>query len=352
MLIIPSTVLVTGCAGFIGMHVSERLLEMGMKIVGIDHLNDYYDPQLKQARLERLRKHPQFHFFPWDINDAQGMTDLFKQHAISFIIHLAAQVGVRYSLEQPHTYIEANVAGFVHMLEHARQHKVKHFIYASSSSVYGANSSLPYSTAQPVDHPVSLYAATKRSNELMAHTYSHLYQLPTTGLRFFTVYGPWGRPDMAPYLFTKAILRREPIALFNQGNMVRDFTYIDDIVEGMVRLLPLPPESSLLSPYPSTHYEGLESDTWAPDISTAPFRIYNIGSGRAVRLIDFVQTLEEVIGLPAQKQMKPMQPGDVRATIADIDSLTVRTGFKPETSLYEGLKRFVDWYITYHQSEH
>lgn len=332
------TILVTGAAGFIGMHLSKRLLEQGYEVVGIDNLNDYYDPTLKKARLTELNKYDHFTFIKLDLVDKEGILELFNKFSFTYVIHLAAQAGVRYSLQNPHAYVDSNLVGFVNILEACRHYPVRHFIYASSSSVYGANQKMPFSTSDNVDHPVSLYAATKKANELMAHTYSHLYGIPTTGLRFFTVYGPWGRPDMAYFSFTKNILEGKPIKVFNHGNMRRDFTYIDDIVEGMARLLDKPPVSN-------PNWDRMSPD---PSSSYAPYKIYNIGNNQPVKLLDFIKTLESLIGVKAKMEFLPMQPGDVEATYADIDDLQKAVGFHPSTSIEDGLRKFVEWYRSYY----
>jgi len=329
-----STVLVTGAAGFIGYHVADRLLAAGTPVVGLDNLNDYYDPTLKAARLARLGGRPGFRFVKLDLSDRQGITELFTTERFDRVIHLAAQAGVRYSLTNPHAYADSNLVGFLHILEGCRHTDVAHLTYASSSSVYGANTTMPFSVHDNVDHPLSLYAATKKANELMAHTYSHLYGLPTTGLRFFTVYGPWGRPDMAMFLFTKAILAGRPIDVFNHGQMRRDFTYIDDIVEGVLRV-------SERTATPDPAWQGETPD---PGTSRAPYRIYNIGNNQPVELMDVIATLERELGQTAVKNMLPMQPGDVPATYADIDDLARDVGFRPATPIAEGLRRFVAWY--------
>jgi len=321
-------VLVTGAAGFIGMHTALRLLERGDEVVGFDDLNPYYDPALKQARLDRLTAHAGFTFVRGSLADREMVATLFAEHRPERVVHLAAQVGVRYSLEDPAAYIDANLVGFGNVLEGCRAVGVEHLVYASSSSVYGANTSMPFAVGDPVDHPVSLYAATKRANELMAHTYSHLFTLPTTGLRFFTVYGPWGRPDMAPMLFTRAILAGEPIRIFNNGEMRRDFTYIDDIVEGVVRTLDAPPNAA-----------GSDLDG-----QNVPARLYNIGNDRPTELLRFIEILEESLGVPAIRQLEGMQPGDVPATWADVGGLRDAVGFAPDTPLEEGVPRFVAWY--------
>jgi len=332
-------ILITGVAGFIGMHLAQRLLEKGHEVVGIDNLNDYYAVSLKQDRLKQLTPLPKFRFIEMDMADRPAMEALFAQEKFNRVVNLAAQAGVRYSLQNPHAYVNSNVVGFLNILEGCRHHGVEHLVYASSSSVYGANTHMPFSTHDNVDHPVSLYAATKKSNELMAHTYSHLYRLPTTGLRFFTVYGPWGRPDMSPSLFAGAILEDRPINVFNQGKMQRDFTYIDDIVEGVVRVLDL-----VASPNPAF-------DHAAPDAasSDAPFRIYNIGNHQPVELMTFIDTIENAVGKKAVKNMLPMQDGDVVATYADIDDLQQAVGFTPQTLLSEGIAKFVKWYKEYYR---
>ncbi len=330
--------LVTGAAGFIGFHVSKQLLARGENVVGLDNVNDYYDVTLKQARLAQLEKQARFEFQKLDLSDREGMTRLFEEHAFETVIHLAAQAGVRYSLEHPHAYVDSNLTGFVNILEGCRHHGVKHLAYASSSSVYGANTKMPFSVHHNVDHPLSLYAATKKANELIAHSYSHLYGLPTTGLRFFTVYGPWGRPDMAMFIFTKAILAGKPIDVYNRGQMQRDFTYIDDIVEGVIRVADRVPQ-------PNPDWSGDHPD---PATSQAPYRIYNIGNNKPVELLYVIELLENCLGKKAEKNLLPMQPGDVLATYADIDALAEDVGFRPNTSIEEGIARFVDWYREYH----
>lgn len=334
-------VLVTGVAGFIGFHLARRLLHDGHSVVGIDTCNDYYDVQLKKDRLAQLTSMPEaarFCFKKLDLADAAGIESLFSREGFTHVVNLAGQAGVRYSIENPESYLQANLLGFGHVLEGCRRHKVGHLLYASSSSVYGLNAARPYSVTQNVDHPMSLYAATKKSNELMAHAYSHLYNIPCTGLRFFTVYGPWGRPDMALHLFTTAILRGEPIRVFNNGRMRRDFTYIDDIVEGLIRLMPMPPHAD----------PDFNAATPNPARSSAPWCIYNIGNNTTVELNDFISILEQALGMQAQKILLPMQPGDVEATWADIDALNQATGFAPSTPLAVGIANFVAWYREYY----
>jgi len=331
-------VLVTGAAGFIGFHTANALLARGDTVIGLDNLNAYYDPGLKQARLDRLTSQPDFAFHQIDIADQDGMRTLFAEGKFDRVVHLAAQAGVRYSITHPDAYAGSNLVGFLNMLEGCRRHRVEHLVYASSSSVYGASTLQPFSTSQSVDHPLSLYAATKKSNELMAHCYSHLYRLPTTGLRFFTVYGPWGRPDMAPYVFTRKILAGEPIEVFNNGRHARDFTYIDDIVEGVVRTL-----DHVAAPDP-----GWTGDDPDPAGSNAPWRVYNIGNSDPVGLLDFIGAIEKACGRKADKIMLPMQPGDVEATSADVSALEAAVGFRPNTPIEEGISRFVAWYRDYH----
>lgn len=331
-------VLVTGAAGFIGMHVCERLLARGDEVVGVDNLNDYYDVTLKQTRLARLVQQRNFRDVRLDIADRAGMAELFAGERPQRVINLAAQAGVRYSLKNPHAYVDSNLVGFANLLEGCRQVDCKHLVFASSSSVYGGNTRMPFSEHDNVDHPVSLYAATKKANELMAHTYSHLYGLPATGLRFFTVYGPWGRPDMALFLFTRAILEGRPIDVFNHGRMVRDFTYIDDIVEGVLRVLDRPPVAN----------DGFVKDAPDPASSWAPWRICNIGNHQPVALMDYVETLERALGRVAQKNFLALQEGDVPATYADTAALQALTGFEPATSIEQGIRRFVDWYRGYY----
>ena len=331
-------VLVTGAAGFIGMHTSERLLARGDEVVGLDNLNDYYDPQLKRDRLARIEPHPNFRFVKMDVADRAGMEALFAAEKFDRVIHLAAQAGVRYSLENPHAYIDSNVVGFMNILEGCRHNKVAHLAYASSSSVYGGNTKMPFSEHDSVDHPISMYAATKKANELMAHTYSHLFGLPTTGLRFFTVYGPWGRPDMALFLFTKAILDGKPINVFNHGKMQRDFTYVDDIVEGVIRVIDHTAE-------PDADFNSSQPD---PGRSAAPFRVFNIGNNNPVMLMDFIAAIEKSLGREAEKNFMPLQDGDVPETYANTDELNAWTGFVPATSVTDGVGRFVDWYRRYY----
>jgi UDP-glucuronate 4-epimerase len=333
------TTLVTGSAGFIGYHTSEALLARGEALVGLDNLNDYYDPTLKAARLARLQRHPGYLHAHLDLADGAAVADLFARVKPMRVIHLAAQAGVRYSLTHPEAYLSANLQGFLHILEGCRHQRVEHLTYASSSSVYGANRAMPFSERQAVDHPLSLYAATKKANEAMAHSYAHLYALPTTGLRFFTVYGPWGRPDMAAFLFTRAILAGEPIDLFNRGEMQRDFTYIDDIVQGVVRTSDTP-----ATPNPS--WDPLHPD---PGSSSAPWRIYNIGNHTPVPLLRLIELLEENLGRPAARNLLPMQAGDVPATFADVDALRTAVGFTPSTPIEVGVARFVAWYRDYYR---
>jgi UDP-glucuronate 4-epimerase len=332
-------VLVTGCAGFIGFHLTSRLLREGRRVVGLDSINDYYDVNLKWDRLRELQPFPNFEFHQLDLQDRREMEALFGKYRFDVVVHLAAQAGVRYSLINPYAYIDSNLAGFMTILEGCHRQPVRHLVFASSSSVYGANTKMPFSVHQNVDHPVSLYAATKKANELIAHSYSHLYGLPCTGLRFFTVYGPWGRPDMAACLFTRAILSGQPIQVFNFGKMKRDFTYIDDIVEGVVRVMEVPPQ-------PSPDWTGDAPD---PGSSYAPYRIYNIGNNRPSSLMEFIRILENCLGIEAEKELVAMQPGDVPETYADISDLVQDFGFCPETPLEVGLARFVQWYRQYYQ---
>lgn len=330
-------ILLTGAAGFIGYHVAERLLSEGERVVGIDNLSDYYDVGLKRARLARLAASSNFEFIEADISDRVAMPALFARLRPASCVHLAAQAGVRYSLEHPHAYLDANLAGTLNILEGCRHNPVSHLVYASSSSVYGSNAVLPFSVRQGVDHPLSLYAATKKANEMMAHSYSHLYGIPTTGLRFFTVYGPWGRPDMAMFIFAKAILEGRPIQLFNHGEMLRDFTYIDDIVEGIVTLLRKPPAAN----------PAWDAATGDPGTSAAPYRVFNIGNHRPVKVPYVIELLEKELGVKAVIENLPMQAGDVPATFADIDDLHALTGFWPRTDIEEGIKRFAAWYLSY-----
>ena len=330
--------LVTGAAGFIGFHVSQRLLKDGHQVTGIDNLNDYYDVNLKQARLDLLQS-PLFSFHKIDLADREGIAQLFAHEKFNRVIHLAAQAGVRYSLENPHAYADSNLLGFLNILEGCRHNHVEHLLYASSSSVYGLNRKMPFSTDDSVDHPVSLYAATKKANELMAHTYSHLYGIPTTGLRFFTVYGPWGRPDMALFKFTKAMLEGKSIDVYNYGKMKRDFTYIDDIVEAIIRLQDILPNKD----------NEWSVESGSPATSSAPYRVYNIGNSSPVELMDYITALEEALGMEAEKNMMPMQPGDVIETSADTAALYNAIDFKPETTVKKGVESFVNWYKKYYQ---
>ncbi|MBW7928591.1 MAG: NAD-dependent epimerase [Fimbriimonadaceae bacterium] len=334
-------ILLTGAAGFIGMHTALRLLDRGDVVVGVDNLNDYYDVSLKEARLARLQAHSRFSFRRLSVEDREAMAAVFLQEQPQRVIHLAAQAGVRYSLTNPHAYIDANLQGFINILEGCRHNEVEHLAYASSSSVYGGNTALPFSEHQNVDHPVSLYAATKKANELMAHTYSHLFQLPTTGLRFFTVYGPWGRPDMALFLFTRAMLAGRPIDIFNNGQMVRDFTYIDDIVEGIIRVIDKPA-------VPSDSFDAVQPD---PSTSNAPYRVFNIGNSQPTPLMEYIHALEQATGIEANKNFLPMQPGDVAATSADTSELDAWIGFKPNTSVRVGVRRFVEWYRKHYNTQ-
>jgi len=331
-------ILVTGAAGFIGFHFARLLLEQSLQVIGIDNLNDYYDPALKMSRLEILERFPGFSFLKVDLHDRSSMEKIFREHPFEIVVHLAAQAGVRYSLVNPHAYIESNISGFLNILEGCRAVAAKHLVFASSSSVYGANRKVPFSERDNVDHPVSLYAASKKANELMAHSYAHLYGFPCTGLRFFTVYGPWGRPDMALSLFTRAIIEGKPIQVFNQGCMRRDFTYIDDIIEAMRRIIVKPPG-------PQSGWDG-----WAPDPATsfAPYRIYNIGNNEPIQLLDFIRTIEQCLGVRARMELLPMQPGDVEETYAEVQELAKDFGFRPKTPIQEGIRRFVAWYRSYH----
>ncbi len=331
-------VLVTGAAGFIGFHVCQKLLARGDRITGIDNLSDYYDVTLKKDRLAQLHENSAFSFHKLDLGDREGMTQLFAEQQFDGVVNLAAQAGVRYSITNPHAYVDSNLVGFVNVLEGCRHSGVKHLVFASSSSVYGANTKTPFAVQDNVDHPISLYAASKKANELMAHTYSYVYGLPTTGLRFFTVYGPWGRPDMALFLFTKAILERQPIDVFNYGKMQRDFTYIDDIVEGVVRVLDKIPEAN----------SSGSGNPPEPNTSKAPYKIYNIGNNQPVELMHFIEVLENCLGIKAKKNMLPLQPGDVPATYADVDDLVRDVGFRPNTPIEVGINRFVSWYKSYY----
>ena len=332
-------ILVTGAAGFIGFHLAQRLLERGDQVIGLDNLNDYYEVSLKEARLAQLKPYPGFRFVRSALEDRPTIEKLFSDECFDMVVNLAAQAGVRYSLQNPHAYIDSNIVGFMNILEGCRHTAVKHLVYASSSSVYGANTTVPFSVHHAADHPVSLYAATKKSNELMAHTYAHLFGLPTTGLRFFTVYGPWGRPDMAYFSFTRAILEGRPIEVFNHGQMQRDFTYIDDIIEGVVRALEHTPQ-------PDPAWDAGQPD---PATSHAPYRLYNIGNNQPVELGHFIETLEECLGIKAVKTMLPIQDGEVLVTCADVGDLMRDVGFKPDTAIREGLQRFVAWYRGFYQ---
>jgi UDP-glucuronate 4-epimerase len=331
-------ILVTGAAGFIGFHVSMELLARGDEVVGLDNLNDYYDPRLKAARLEILRQNKMFSFVKLDLIDRGSIEALFNVHKFNRVVHLAAQAGVRYSIENPHAYVDSNVTGFLHIIEGCRYNGVEHLVYASTSSVYGANTHMPFAVDQNVDHPLSLYAATKKANELMAHCYSSLYGLPTTGLRFFTVYGPWGRPDMALFLFTDNILAGKPIDVFNYGKHKRDFTYVADIVAGVLAALDH-------TARPDAHWN---SDAPHPSTSRAPYRLYNIGNQRPVELLRYIEVLEECLGRKAQKNLLPLQPGDVPDTVADVEALVRDVGYRPSTPVEEGVKRFVEWYRSYY----
>ena len=332
-------VLITGVAGFMGFHLAKRLLARGDQVLGLDNLNDYYDVTLKEARLAQLKEQPGFRFYKMELADREGVPRLFKEHEPEVVVNLAAQAGVRYSQHNPHAYIESNLLGFTNILEGCRHFGVKHLVFASSSSVYGANTKMPFSVHDNVDHPVSLYGASKKANELMAHTYSHLYGLPATGLRFFTAYGPWGRPDMAYFVFTKAILEGRPIHVFNYGKMRRDFTYIDDIVEGVVRVVDRPAA-------PNRTWSGDAPD---PGSSGAPYKLYNIGNNQPVELMRFIEVLEDQLGVKAVKNMLPLQPGDVPETYADVDDLVRDVGFRPSTPIEVGIERFVTWYRSYYR---
>jgi len=332
-------VLITGAAGFIGFHLAKRLIAERDEVIGLDNLNDYYEVTLKEARLAQVQGQPGFVFYKMDLADRQGLARLFTEHRPDVVVNLAAQAGVRYAQQNPYAYVDSNLVGFVNLLECCRHTGIKHLVFASSSSVYGANTKMPFSAHDNVDHPVSLYAATKKANELIAHTYSHLYDIPATGLRFFTVYGPWGRPDMALFLFTRAILEGRPINVFNFGKMQRDFTYIDDIVEGVVRVMERPPR-------PNPSWTGDAPD---PGTSRAPYKIYNIGNNQPVELLQFIEVLEKKLGRKAEKNLLPLQPGDVPATYADVDDLVRDVGFKPNTPIEVGVERFVAWYRSYHK---
>ena len=332
-------VLVTGAAGFIGFYLCKKLLKEGYQVVGIDNLNNYYDVKLKKARLSQLKGKDSFRFIKMSLEDREGVLSLFKAEKFDYVVNLAAQAGVRYSLKDPFVYIESNINGFLNVLEGCRHHQVKHLIFASSSSVYGLNTKMPFSVHQNVDHPISLYGATKKANELMAHTYSYLFNIPITGLRFFTVYGPWGRPDMALFIFTKAILMDKPIEVFNYGNMKRDFTYIDDIIEGVFRVIPKIPK-------PNPEWKRDNPD---PATSCAPYKLYNIGNSNPVELLRLIEILEGFLGKKAKKIMLPLQPGDVQATYADVDDLAGEVGFKPDTPIERGVKNFVEWYRWYYR---
>jgi UDP-glucuronate 4-epimerase len=332
-------ILVTGAAGFIGHYVALRLLERGDEVVGLDNLNDYYDPSLKEARLERLRAFDRFRFAKLDLADQEGMRSLFAESKPRRVVHLAAQAGVRYSLTNPHAYTSSNIEGFLNVLEGCRHHGVEHLVYASSSSVYGANERQPFSEHDNVDHPISLYAATKKANELMAHTYAHIFRVPCTGLRFFTVYGPWGRPDMALFKFTRGILAGEPIEVYNEGRMVRDFTYIDDVVEGVLRVLDRRAE-------PDPAWNGADPD---PARSAAPYRIFNIGNNQPVQLLSYIAAIEKALGKQAEMRLMPMQPGDVPSTMADVSELEAAVDFRPKTSVEEGVSQFVSWYREFYR---
>ena len=342
----PTKILITGAAGFIGFHLSKQLLEMGLEVIGLDMVNDYYDPQLKWDRLKQLgisqqqqssvsESYSKFHFYRVDLADRPAVNRVFESHAIDAVCHLAAQAGVRYSIENPMAYIDANIIGFQHVLEAVREHGIKNFSYASSSSVYGGNLELPYKTSHSVDHPISLYAATKKSNELIAHTYAHLFGISTTGLRFFTVYGPWGRPDMALFLFTKALFEGKPIQVFNRGEMLRDFTYVDDIVQGVV--------SVLMNPAQAPQEKTAENPT------AAPYQVFNIGNNSPVKLMDFIHTIEKVVGKPFEMNLLPIQPGDVPQTYAHMDDFVEAFDYKPETSIRSGIERFLQWYVRYYK---
>ena len=345
-------ILITGTAGFIGFHLANRLIKEGYEVIGLDNINDYYDQNIKYGRLKlhgiskekikyasllKSEKYPNYSFIKLNLEDRDNINKIFENQKFDKVCNLAAQAGVRYSLKNPYAYIDSNIVGFINILEASRQNKIKHLVYASSSSVYGANEKLPFSTKDNIDHPISLYAASKKSNELMAHSYSHLFKLPTTGLRFFTVYGPWGRPDMALFLFTKAILNNEPIDVFNNGNMIRDFTYVDDIVEGIVRILKNPPKGN-------KNWDPKSPD---PSSSKAPYKVYNIGNNNPVRLTEFIEAIENKLGKKARKNMMPLQAGDVVATYADVEDLVKNFGYKPETTIEEGINNFIEWYLDF-----
>lgn len=332
------SILVTGAAGFIGYHLSKALCQRGETVIGIDNLNDYYDVQLKKSRLEQLSHFSEFSFAKVDIADLDSLANVFNNHSFSAVVNLAAQAGVRYSIDNPQAYINSNLVGFANVLEQCRQHTIGHLIYASSSSVYGANTVIPFAEHHPVDHPISLYAATKKSNEILAHSYAHLYSLPCTGLRFFTVYGPWGRPDMAYYKFAEKIMNNQPIDVYNHGDMGRDFTYIDDIVAGILRVID----------QPATTDVQWSSEQPCPASSQAPYRVYNIGNGSPVRLLDFITTVEQALGRKADKVFHPMQPGDVKETFADTSRLNTQLNYKPQINLQQGIQHFVDWFVEYY----
>jgi len=332
-------VLVTGAAGFIGFHLAKRLVSQSIRVIGLDNLNPYYDVNLKKARLDKLSIYDNFTFVPCSLEDRHSVEKIFEDNPFDIVVHLAAQAGVRYSIENPHSYVQSNIVAFLHILEGCRNQSIKHLVFASTSSVYGANEEMPYSVHQNVDHPVSLYAATKKSNELMAHAYSALYSIPTTGLRFFTVYGPWGRPDMAYFKFTRMILERKPIDVYNYGKMKRDFTYIDDIVEGVYKVMNKIP----------TKNDKWDRKNPDPGTSFAPFRIYNIGNNKPVRLMRFIEVIENELGIKAEKNLLPLQPGDVIETFADISDLQKDVGFKPSTNITEGMKMFISWYRDFYQ---
>ncbi len=350
----PQKILVTGAAGFIGFHLTQKLIDRGDKVVGLDNINDYYDVRLKHNRLAatgidtadiaygisaQSKTYASYSFLQLNIEDREGISRLFEEQEFDVVCNLAAQAGVRYSLTNPYAYIESNIAGFTTLLESCRHNGIKHLVYASSSSVYGLNEHMPFSTHHNVDHPASIYAASKKSNELMAHSYSHLYNIPTTGLRFFTVYGPWGRPDMALFMFTKAIIDNKPIDVFNHGKMERDFTYIDDITEGVIKIMDKPPRGNM-------DWDAVNPD---PSSSMAPYKIYNIGNNNPVKLMDFIEAIEENLGKKAKKNMLPSQPGDVPATWASVDDLIEETGYKPDTPVKEGIKKFIEWYRRYYK---